>query len=100
MPAALHPMTRDNLFASTRWTVVRAAADSQTSSRRALRALSELFQIYWRPLYLFFRRQGIAQQGAEYFTQGFFARLLRNRAYPRADPRKGGLRSFLLGTRK
>src|SRR5437773_8317232 len=100
MPAALHPMTRDNLFASTRWTVVREAADSQTSSRRALRALSELCQIYWRPVYLFLRRQGIAQHDAEDFTQGFFADLIKNRAYARAHPMKGRFRSFLLGTLK
>jgi RNA polymerase sigma factor (sigma-70 family) len=100
MPAALHPMTRDSLFASTRWTVVREAADSQTSSRGALRALSELCQIYWRPVYLFLRRQGIAQHDAEDLTQGFFADLIKNRAYARADPMKGRFRSFLLGTLK
>src|SRR4029434_3981488 len=100
MPAALHLMTRDSLFASTRWTVVREAADSQTSSRRALRALSELCQIYWRPFYLFLRRQGIAQHDAEDLTQGFFADLIKNRAYARADPMKGRFRSFLLGTLK
>ena len=100
MPAALHPMTRDSLFASTRWTVVREAADSQTSSRCAVRALSELCQIYWRPVYLFLRRQGIAQHDAEDFAQGFFADLIKNRAYARADPMKGRFRSFLLGTLK
>jgi RNA polymerase sigma factor (sigma-70 family) len=100
MPAALHPMTRESLFASTRWTVVREAADSQTSSRRALRALSELCQIYWRPVYLFLRRQGIAQHDAEDLTQGFFADLIENRAHARADPMKGRFRSFLLGTLK
>src|SRR5438477_8427929 len=72
MPPALQTTTRDSLFASTRWTVVRQAADSQTSSEHALAALSELCQIYWRPVYLFLRRQGIAQHDAEDLTQGFF----------------------------
>src|SRR4029450_11090245 len=100
MPAALHPTTRDSLFTSTRWTVVREAADSQASSKHALSALSDLCQIYWRPVYLFLRRQGIAQHDAEDLTQGFFADLIENRAYARADPMKGRFRSFLLGTLK
>src|SRR5436309_8683895 len=100
MPAALSPPTRDSLFASTRWTVVRQAADSQTSSEHALAALSELCQIYWRPVYLFLRRQGIAQHDAQDLTQGFFADLIDNRTYARADPMKGRFRSFLLGTLK
>ncbi|PYJ67305.1 MAG: hypothetical protein DME76_15575 [Verrucomicrobia bacterium] len=65
MPAALQTTTRDSTFASTRWTVVRQAADSQTSSEHALAALSELCQIYWRPIYLFLRRQGYAFGNAE-----------------------------------
>src|SRR5438552_12051048 len=100
MPAALQTTTRDSPFASTRWTVVRQAADSQTSSEHALSALSELCQIYWRPVYLFLRRQGIAQHDAQDLTQSFFAELIENRAYARADPMKGRFRSFLLGTLK
>jgi DNA-directed RNA polymerase specialized sigma24 family protein len=79
---------------------VRQAADSETSSEHALAALSELCQIYWRPVYLFLRRQGIAQHHAEDLTQGFFADLIENRAYAKADEMKGRFRSFLLGTLK
>src|SRR5215467_3549266 len=100
MPIALQTTTRDSSFASTRWTVVRQAADSQTVSQHALSALSELCQIYWRPVYVFLRRQGIAQHDAQDLTQGFFADLIENRAYARADPAKGRFRSFLLGTLK
>ena len=100
MPATLSATTRDSLFASTRWTIVRQAADSETSSEHALAALSELCQIYWRPVYLFLRRQGIAQHHAEDLTQGFFADLIENRAYAKADEMKGRFRSFLLGTLK
>jgi RNA polymerase sigma factor (sigma-70 family) len=97
---ALSPTTRDSSFASTRWTVVRQAADSQTASQHALGALSELCQIYWRPVYVFLRRQGIAQHDAQDLTQAFFADLIESRAYARADPIKGRFRSFLLGTLK
>ena len=100
MPAALSPTTQDSSFASTRWTVVRQAADSQTASQHALSALSELCQIYWRPVYVFLRRHGIAQHDAQDLTQGFFADLIESRAYTRADPIKGRFRSFLLGTLK
>lgn len=100
MPAALQTTTQEGAFASTRWTVVRQAADSQTASQHALSALSELCQIYWRPVYVFLRRQGIAQHDAQDLTQGFFADLIESRAYARADPSKGRFRSFLLGTLK
>jgi len=100
MPVPLSSTTRESLFASTRWTVVYQAGDSQASSRNALNALSELCQIYWRPVYLFLRRQGIAQHDAEDLTHSFFADLIENRAYARADRMKGRFRSFLLGTLK
>jgi len=100
MPPALQTTTRESSFASTRWTVVHQAADSQTASQHALSALSELCQIYWRPVYVFLRRQGIAQHDAQDLTQGFFADLIESRAYARADPTSGRFRSFLLGTLK
>jgi DNA-directed RNA polymerase specialized sigma24 family protein len=79
---------------------VHQAADSQTASQHALSALTELCQIYWRPVYVFLRRQGIAQHDAQDITQAFFADLIESRAYARADPAKGRFRSFLLGTLK
>jgi RNA polymerase sigma-70 factor (ECF subfamily) len=100
MSAALQTTTRDSSFASTRWTVVHQAADSQTASGHALSALTELCRIYWRPVYVFLRRQGAAQHDAQDLTQGFFAELIESRAYARADPMKGRFRSFLLGTLK
>ena len=100
MPAALQSTTRESSFASTRWTVVRQAADSQTASQHALSALTELCQIYWRPVYVFLRSHGATQHDAQDLTQGFFAGLIENRAYARADPTKGRFRSFLLGTLK
>lgn len=96
MAAALETATREGSFASTRWTIVRQAADSQTASQHALSALTELCQIYWRPVYVFLRRQGVAQHDAQDLTQGFFADLIESRAYARADPAKGRFRSFLL----
>jgi RNA polymerase sigma factor (sigma-70 family) len=90
----------DAIFASTRWSIIRDAADSQRSSQDAMSALSELCRIYWRPVYLFIRRQGVAQHEAQDLTQGFFADLIASRAYANARQEKGRFRSFLLGTLK
>jgi RNA polymerase sigma factor (sigma-70 family) len=92
--------SRDGSFASTRWTIVLEAGNSATVSAHAFNALSELCQIYWRPLYSFLRRQGYGPEDARDLTQGFFADLIESRAYARADREKGRFRSFLLGTLK
>ncbi|MGZ5021695.1 MAG: RNA polymerase sigma factor, partial [Chthoniobacterales bacterium] len=57
-------------------------------------------RIYWRPIFLFLRRQGFHLEDAQDLTQGFFAHLIESRAYARADREKGLFRSFLLGTLK
>ena len=92
--------TRAGLFASTRWTIVLEAGKSQTPPDEALSALSELCRIYWRPIFLFLRRQGSNLEDAQDLAQGFFAHLIESRAYARADPEKGRFRSFLLGALK
>jgi DNA-directed RNA polymerase specialized sigma24 family protein len=92
--------SRDESFASTRWTLVLQAGDSATASAHALSALSQLCQIYWRPLYGFLRRQGFGPEDAQDFTQGFFAHLIKSRTYGHADREKGRFRSFLLGALK
>ena len=92
--------TRSGLFASTRWTMVLQAGDSAVASSQSLSALSELCRIYWRPLYLFLRREGHSADDAQDLTQGFFVQLIETRAYARADKEKGRFRSFLLGALK
>src|SRR5215831_15927851 len=92
--------TREGLFTSTRWAMVLEAGDSQTPPDDALRALSELCRIYWRPIFLFLRRQGSNPDDAQDLTQGFFAHLIESRTYAHADREKGRFRSFLLGALK
>jgi RNA polymerase sigma factor (sigma-70 family) len=98
MPALLsgEAESRDELFVSTRWTVVLEAGDSAATSVQALSALSELCRIYWRPLYGFLRRKGYGHEDAQDLTQGFFAHLIETRGHARADPEKGRFRAFLL----
>jgi hypothetical protein len=79
---------RDGLFASTRWTMVLRAGDSAAASAQALNALSELCQIYWRPLYCFLRKRGYGSEDAQDLTQGFFADLIETRAYAAAKWRQ------------
>jgi RNA polymerase sigma factor (sigma-70 family) len=88
--------SRDELFDSTRWTVVLKAGNSSATSAQAFTALSELCQIYWRPLYGFLRRKGYGREDAQDLTQGFFAHLIESRGHARADPEKGRFRAFLL----
>jgi RNA polymerase sigma factor (sigma-70 family) len=80
--------------------MVLEAGDSATASVHALGALSELCQIYWRPLYAFLRKQGYGPEDAQDLTQDFFADLIESRAYARANREKGHFRSFLLGALK
>ena len=84
-------------FPPTRWTrVVRANGDGVEAER----ALNELCELYWYPLYVFARRQGQSAEDAQDLTQGFFADLLRSGSLERANREKGRLRSFLLGAMK
>jgi RNA polymerase sigma factor (sigma-70 family) len=87
--------SRDKLFSSTRWGMILKAGDSATSAH-ALSALSELCEVYWRPVYVFLRKQGYGREDAQDLTQAFFAHLIENRGYAHADPKKGRFRSYLL----
>jgi RNA polymerase sigma-70 factor (ECF subfamily) len=80
--------------------MVLEAGNSATVSGHAFNALSELCEVYWRPLYSFLRRHGYDAENARDLIQGFFADLIETRAYARADREKGRFRSFLLGTLK
>src|SRR5215470_47419 len=88
--------SRDKLFFSTRWAMVLKAGDSAATTAEALSALSELCQVYWRPVYVFLRKLGYRHEDAQDLTQGFFAHFIENRGYARADREKGRFRSFLL----
>ena len=80
-------------FATTHWTVV---LEAQGDSSAAQEALEKLCRTYWRPIYSFLRRQGIAPEEAEDITQGFFALLLERRDLSAVRKEKGRLRSYLL----
>jgi RNA polymerase sigma factor (sigma-70 family) len=89
---------KSTIFATTRWTMVREAA--QGGSESAREALGGLFLTYWRPLYRFVRRQGKSPQDAEDLVQGFFTHLLSHNGLRLADHHRGRFRAFLLGSLK
>lgn len=88
------------MFAVTRWTMVMAAAGQPQVEPAAMRALAELCQCYWPPLYSFIRWQGFDIHEAEDLTQEFFSRLLAGNSLESVDRRKGKFRSFLLASLK
>jgi RNA polymerase sigma-70 factor (ECF subfamily) len=83
-------------FATTRWSVVLAAADPR--SPRLREALSSLCQTYWYPLYAYARRRGLSAEDAQDVTQGFFAKVLEKQTLGRVERRRGRFRSFLLAS--
>lgn len=89
-------MDRDARFHTTRWTLVAAAGAGDRAEAR--RALGELCQRYWFPLYAYLRRRGHSVSEAQDLTQGFFAFLLEKGALAAADRERGRFRSFLLAS--
>jgi len=83
-------------FHPTHWSVVLAAADTQ--SPRKSEALETLCRAYWYPLYAFVRRQGFDAHEAKDLTQAFFAFMLEKKALGKVDPARGKFRSFLLSS--
>ena len=81
-------------FATTQWTLVRAAAGEDSPS--AADALSRLCSMYWFPVFAFVRRRGYSVDEAEDLTQGFFARIIEMREIGAADRDRGRFRTFLL----
>lgn len=90
------PASPRDRFATTRWTVVLAAAHSDTLRARA--ALGKLYRTYWYPLYGYVRRLGYSPADAEDLTQGYFTRLLELESLSAVSREKGKFRSFLLAS--
>lgn len=84
-------------FPQTRWSmVVQARSDDALAER----ALAELCEAYWFPLYVYVRRAGRSATDAEDLTQAFFARLIEKGYIGQADRERGRLRTFLLTSLK
>ena len=86
--------SRNANFATTRWSLVVAAAKSPSPQARA--ALEVLCGSYWYAVYAFVRRRGDPVDDARDLTQEFFARLLEKDYLEAADRERGRFRTFLL----
>jgi RNA polymerase sigma-70 factor (ECF subfamily) len=80
-------------FQTTRWSLVLAAGREDEVGQRAL---AELCELYWYPLYAYLRRQGKPREEAADLTQGFFARLIEKQDIVRVTTDRGRFRSYLL----
>jgi RNA polymerase sigma factor (sigma-70 family) len=84
-------------FTTTHWSVV---LNAQSELRAARDALGKLCRIYWRPIYSFVQRQGIAPEDVEDLTQGFFALLLEREDLVAVRKERRRLRPYLLASLK
>jgi RNA polymerase sigma-70 factor (ECF subfamily) len=98
MPDSIQPLApgaqQAGVFATTHWSVVVRARDSQ--SPEAALAMERLCRTYWYPLYVFVRRKGHGHDDACDLTQAFFARFLEKRDLRSVDAGLGKFRTFLL----
>jgi DNA-directed RNA polymerase specialized sigma24 family protein len=83
-------------FATTRWSLILFATDSNTNETKAGAALAELCRTYWRPIFLFVSRRGYSLEEAQDLTQDFFLMILETDWLKHADAHRGRFRSFLL----
>ena len=88
------PVPQARQFTSTRWSLVLAAAQRDSTECEA--ALATLCRLYWYPLYAYARRRLPQAQDAQDLTQEFFARLLEKDYLRQADRQRGRFRAFLL----
>ena len=88
------PLQPAGVFATTHWSVVVQAGDSQ--SPEAGFALERLCRTYWYPLYVFVRRKGKGHEDACDLTQGFFALFLEKHYLRSVNASLGKFRTFLL----
>ena len=94
MITARNSATTPPAFPVTRWTLILGLRGEDEKVAR--RALEELCELYWYPVYAYIRRQGAGPDDAQDMTQGFFARLLERGEFSHAEQSKGKLRTFLL----
>jgi RNA polymerase sigma-70 factor (ECF subfamily) len=91
-------MPRGDVFVTTRWTVVLHAG--RKSSPQSDRALGELCQTYWYPLYAYVRRKGKTKEDAEDLVQAFFEKFLKKNYLEGLSAERGKFRAFLLAALK
>ncbi len=83
-------------FATTRWSLILTCASSDSTIETARKALTELCQIYWRPIFAFICGRGYSESDAQDLTQDFFLMMIEGNLLSVANPNRGRFRSLLL----
>jgi RNA polymerase sigma factor (sigma-70 family) len=83
-------------FATTRWSLIVSAANSESGEQEARTALDELCRTYWRPVFSFVCRRGYSMENAQDLTQDFFVKILERGWLQHADRNRGRFRSLLV----
>lgn len=83
-------------FRTTKWSLIAAAREGSPSESE--KALAELCEGYWYPLYAYVRSQGHGPEESMDLTQGYFVRLLEKDYLRRVQPAAGRFRTFLIVT--
>jgi DNA-directed RNA polymerase specialized sigma24 family protein len=89
----MHPSTSFPKFPDTRWTLIARLCGPESEARKAI---GELCELYWRPLYCFARQRGFPPEDAKDVTQDFLMSALRRNLFGRAERERGRLRTLLL----
>jgi len=87
-------------FTTTHWSLVAVVGADAASRSASRKALEQLCEAYWYPLYSFVRRRGYAAADAQDLTQAFLAKFLAMDGFGAADRSRGRFRSYLLGAMK
>lgn len=81
-------------FPTTNWAILAKATVHGDDAGR--RAMGELCEIYWNPVYVAVRASGMGVEDAKDQTQSFFRCLMENSTLRKAERARGKFRSFLL----
>jgi len=92
LTAVTHP-PGSPAFRTTCWSAVLRAGSVDAEGRRAL---AELCEAYWFPLYSYLRRRGYAAGDAADLTQGYFTRLIEKGDLAGVDRDTGRFRAYLV----
>lgn len=83
-------------FSETSWDLIFDAKREKDETRRKA-YLSDLIEIYWRPVYHYIKRKGYGHEAALDLTQGFMSYFfLEAGIFKKADSGKGKFRALLL----
>jgi len=83
-------------FRTTRWSLVRASREPESSAGGE--ALDLLCRAYWQPVCNYIMGKGVDPAGAADITQDFFVKFLSLNSLNAADPEKGRFRALILAS--